>query len=148
MEKKTLNSIEIRARPMLLKAGYRLLDVIIVGKREPVVRLIIFSPEGISLDDCQRVSRLLGNELDELFPARYRMEVSSPGLEREIRDPEEFTLFHGREAQIRLNQKIEGEDLYTGILEGVESESLLLEVDGRQRALPIPLIEKARLVYR
>jgi len=148
METKTLNSIEIRARPILLKAGYRLLEAIIVGKREPVVQLIIFSPEGISLDDCQRVSRLLGNELDDLFPARYRLEVSSPGLEREIKDPEEFTFFRGREAQVRLNQKIEGEDLLIGILEGIEEESVLLEVDGRQRALPLHLIEKARLVYR
>jgi ribosome maturation factor RimP len=148
MEKKTLNSIEIRARPMLLKAGYRLLEAVIVGKREPLVHLVIFSQEGISLEDCQRVTRLLGNELDDLFPARYRLEVSSPGLEREIKDPEEFTFFRGREAQIRLNQKIEEEDLFTGILEGVEGESLLLEVDGQHRALPIPLIEKARLVFR
>ncbi len=148
MEKKTLNPIEIRARPILLKAGYRLLEAIVVGKREPVVQLVIYSPEGISLDDCQRVSRLLGNELDDLFPARYRLEVSSPGLEREIKDPEEFALFRGREAQIRVNQKIEGEELFIGILEGTEGESVLLEVDGRQRVLPLLLIEKARLVFR
>jgi ribosome maturation factor RimP len=147
MENAMPNPIENATRPLLEKAGFKLLEALVVGKREPIVRLVIYHPNGVSLDDCERATRLLGNSLDDLFVGHYRLEISSPGLERELKSPMELTIFQGRVAKVWLREIVQDHDQLTGTLDGIEGEHVRLRVEEKTLLLPIPLIEKVRLVY-
>jgi ribosome maturation factor RimP len=110
----------------------------------------------ISFEDCERVSRELGAVLDVEDPIghAYRLEVSSPGLDRPLRKLEHFQRFFGHEVKIKLHDGIDGRHNYKGTLLAVtpdadgaaDAATIILEVDGKQHALPFDDIESARLV--
>lgn len=124
--------------------GYELVDV--ERSRGGLVRLFIDRPEGISVDDCARVS----NHLTRLFAvegvAYERLEVSSPGLDRVVRRLADFARFAGQKVSIRLKLPREGRRRLEGPLRGVEGEGVLVEVDGRCWSVPLADIDRARLV--
>lgn len=124
--------------------GYELVDA--ERSRGGLIRLFIDRPEGISVDDCARVS----NHLTRLFAvegvAYERLEVSSPGLDRVVRRLADFARFAGHKASIRLKLPREGRRRLEGPLRGVEGESVLVEVDGRCWSVPVADIDRARLV--
>jgi ribosome maturation factor RimP len=124
--------------------GYELVDV--ERSRGGLVRLFIDRPEGITVDDCARVS----NHLTRLFAvegvAYERLEVSSPGLDRVVRRLADFGRFAGQRASIRLKLPSEGRRRLEGVLCGIEGESVLVEVEGRRWCVPLVDIERARLV--
>ena len=124
--------------------GYELVDV--ERSRGGLIRLFIDRPEGISVDDCARVS----NHLTRLFAvegvAYDRLEVSSPGLDRVVRRLQDFARFEGQRASIRLKLPREGRRRLEGVLQGIEGESVLVEVEGRRWSVPLVDIERARLV--
>ena len=109
----------------------------------------------ISFEDCERVSRELGAVLDVEDPIghAYRLEVSSPGLDRPLRKLEHFQRFMGQEVKIKLHDGIEGRHNYKGRVLAVTPPTeaggratIRLEVDGKQHELPFDDIESARLV--
>jgi ribosome maturation factor RimP len=114
----------------------------------------------ISFEDCTRVSRELGAVLDVEDPIghAYRLEVSSPGLDRPLRTLEHFQRFCGYEMKIKLHDGIDGRHNYKGRLLAVAPiagaqpgqadahTAIILEVDGKQHELPFDDIESARLV--
>jgi ribosome maturation factor RimP len=111
----------------------------------------------ISFEDCERISRELGAVLDVEDPIghAYHLEVSSPGLDRPLRKLEHFQRFAGHEVKIKLHGGIDGRHNYKGRLLAVTPApeggdggraTILLEVDGKQHALPCDDIESARLV--
>ena len=84
-------------------SGFSLVDMkISTTRKRSVVRVYMYRPEGVGLDDCARVSRELGEAIDKLkiFPTRYSIEVSSPGAERVLRNREEFDIFTGRMVKV------------------------------------------------
>lgn len=112
---------------------------------------------GVTLEDCQAVSRALSVALDvheEALPGQYRLEVSSPGLERPLVRAKDFLRFEGREAKIKTIRPIEGRRGFTGVLRGMResetthSESALIEVEGETFCIPLADISKAHLVVR
>lgn len=123
--------------------GYEMVDLEI--GRGGSMRLFIDKPGGITLDDCVRVS----NHLTRLFTVENvdydRLEVSSPGLDRPLKKEADFVRFAGQLAKIRTRTPIEQQKKFVGRLAGIENEAVLLEVDGRQVAIPLSNIDKARL---
>ncbi|ESQ14046.1 MAG TPA: ribosome maturation factor RimP [Chromatiaceae bacterium] len=113
-----------------------------------VLRVYIDHERGISLQDCEAVSRQLSGVLDVEDPisGHYDLEVSSPGLDRPLFKLEQFERFTGRRAQLRLAVKQNGRRRFEGKLAGIDGSSILLEIDGKQLELPFDLIEKARLI--
>jgi ribosome maturation factor RimP len=126
----------------------------------PVLRVLIELPEqeklppgvGVTLDDCTRVSRAVSGLLDAdetLIPGAYRLEVSSPGVERPLVKPADFERFAGREAHVALKSPISGRKNFSGILAGLRADEVLLgDPTGEQIALPFGEIAKAHLVFR
>ncbi len=104
----------------------------------------------ITLDDCTLVTRQLQRVLPVEGIEYERLEVSSPGLDRKLKKPADFTRFAGAEAEIRLRVLSEGRRRLVGVLRGVvggiAGEQVRLEVDGREVLLDLTNIERARLV--
>lgn len=106
--------------------------------------------EGVSIDDCARVSRALEARLDHsgLVPEHYVLQVSSPG-DRPLRSVAEWRRFVGRWVSVLAPEhggRFEGK--LVSVEGGPGAESALLEVDGRQRTLPLAAVKEARLAFR
>lgn len=86
---------------------------------------------GVSIDDCVNVSRKLSDLLDEKdpIPQSYCLEVSSPGIERELTRPEHFEMFIGAAVVVRLYQAIDGEKEFAGILQALTEDNKIVIVD-------------------
>jgi ribosome maturation factor RimP len=101
---------------------------------------------GISVEDCERVSR----QLERVLPVEgidyERLEVSSPGLDRVLRTPDHFRRFTGERAQLQLRVPVGNRRRFTGVLCGASEREVELEVDGGLMTFPFANVERARLV--
>jgi ribosome maturation factor RimP len=135
--------------PAVEALGYELADLELkIGGRDGLVRVFIDKPDGIGLDDCERVSRQISTVLDveDPIPGHYSLEVSSPGLDRSLTKPEHFQRFTGEDVKVRLRVPVEGRRNFRGAIRGVVDDNVELEVDGQSHRLPIASIASARLV--
>ncbi len=113
-----------------------------------VLRLFIDGPDGISVDHCAKVSREMSDFLDveDLIPFAYHLEVSSPGLERKIRDVADFKRYAGKKARIKLRYPVDEQKVFVGLIGDVgDDEVELLLEDGAQYRFAMEQIRKARL---
>jgi ribosome maturation factor RimP len=135
--------------PAVELLGYELVDVEFApaGGRG-VLRVYIDAANGISLDDCERVSRQLSPVLDDAdpIPGAYQLEVSSPGFDRILRKREHFERFVGSRVKVQTSVPLEGgRRRFTGRLLEADAEAIALEVDGARIRLALDQIQKARL---
>jgi ribosome maturation factor RimP len=148
MDRELISSIWTMVEPVLEPEGIELVEVELKPERGKwVLRLYIDSPHGITLDDCELVSRQVGALLDMKDPIEhaYNLEVSSPGINRALRKRKDFDLFAGSPVRMRTLRKLNGRRNFRGILKGTEGSSILLEVDGNQLEIELDDLEKARL---
>jgi len=135
--------------PVVTDLGYELWELEF-GTRPggALLRLYIDSPDGIGLDDCERVSRAVSSVLDEAdpIPNEYTLEVSSPGLDRVLRTQAHFERFAGERVKVEMMQPVNGRKRFQGRLQKVEESEITLEMDGGTVSLPIDDIHRARLV--
>jgi ribosome maturation factor RimP len=104
--------------------------------------------ESVSVEDCARVSRDLSAVLDveDVVPTAYTLEVSSPGLDRPLRRPDDYRRFAGRRAKVVMRERVDGQGFFKGRLAGVDGAELLIEADdGRTHRVPLNLITRANL---
>jgi ribosome maturation factor RimP len=124
--------------------GYELVDWEFATNR--MLRVFIDKPQGVDVEDCARVS----NQLTRLFEVENvdfaRLEVSSPGLDRPLRNAADFARFAGEEAKLTLREPIGNTRKLKGILRGVEGETALVETVQGTQSVPLAMIERARLV--
>ncbi|HHP51404.1 MAG TPA: ribosome maturation factor RimP [Moorella mulderi] len=140
-----------KLEPAIENLGYELIDWE-YGKEggRYILRLYIDQPGGISLDDCERVSEVVGNILDQEdpIPHSYNLEVSSPGLERPLKKEKDFVRLAGRKIKLRLFTPIQGQRQFQGKLLGCREGKIEVELPGGQRmTLELDQIASARLVY-
>jgi len=116
--------------------------------RHSVLRVFIERPNGVSISDCERVSRQLSSVLDVEDPiaGEYTLEVSSPGADRTLFSLEQFNQFIGEKVSVRLRSPFEGRRKFTGLLKAVEQEDVVVVVDAEEYLLPFSSIEKANIV--
>lgn len=144
-----IEQIKSIAIPLVTELGLELVDV--EFRREAggwILRLYIDKPDGVTLDDCQRVSEELGDLLDveNLIHHPYNLEVSSPGLNRPLCREADFLRFTGQRVRVTTSQAVEGQRRFLGVLRGCEDGRVVLErEDGTVVSLPYTLISKARL---
>ena len=131
--------------PAIEALDYELVELEFQGG---VLRIYIDRPEGVTLDDCQKVSQQMSAVLDveDPIPGAYTLEVSSPGLDRPLRKLMDFQLRAGQRVRIELLLPLDGRRRFSGTLRGVEAAEVLIEVDGKLLRLPFAQIGKARLV--
>jgi ribosome maturation factor RimP len=155
--------IEPIVEPVCRAHGVELVQVALVTEHgHAVLRVVIDRPGseegpgmGVSIADCQAVSRDLGPALDvhDVVPGTYRLEVSSPGLDRPLVKLGDFERFRGREIKVQTRKPIPdgrgGERRnFRGQLLGVDGEQVRIEVEGSELQLPHAEIAKANVVYK
>jgi ribosome maturation factor RimP len=116
--------------------------------KNPVVVLYIDRPEGISIEDCERVSREVAAVLDveDPIPGQYNLEVSSPGLDRPLFTMEHYQRFCGEVVQLTAFAPVGGRRKFKGEILGAGDGKLRLDQDGSEVELELGNIAKARLV--
>lgn len=140
--------------PVLDSRGFRLVRVTVTGREGKTVQVMAERPDGtMTIDDCEAISRELSPILDVHDPVAgsYRLEVSSPGIDRPLVRPSDFEDWSGYEAKIELRETIDGRKRFRGVLEGFEDGEIRIELDldqvGRTVVgLPVALVAEARLV--
>jgi ribosome maturation factor RimP len=104
--------------------------------------------DSVSVDDCARVSRDLSALLDveDLVPASYTLEVSSPGLDRPLRGADDYRRFQGRQAKLVLREAVDGQTFFRGKLGGVDGGAIVIDDEkGRRHRLPLDVVTRANL---
>ena len=140
--------------PVLEGLGFRLVRVHVSGKETRIVQIMAERPDGsINIDDCEAISRAVSPVLDvaDRVPGAYRLEISSPGIDRPLVRPTDFEDWSGYEAKIELNEPVEGRKRFKGLLEGFENGEVRIAADlgtlGLQHlGLPVALVADAKLV--
>lgn len=123
---------ELVTKP-IMGLGYRVYDVMYVKEgKDNFLRIFIDSDKGISLDDCEKVNDEITDMLDEadLIKEQYFLEISSPGVERNIRKDKHFEESIGKEVNIKLYKPLENKEKeITGILRDFDKETVKIETD-------------------
>ena len=129
--------------------GIELVHIDILGtKRDLVLRIFIDKHGGVTLDDCSKVSRGVEDVLDseDFIPSRYVLEVSSPGIERQLYSLSDFVKFSGHLAKVKLKTEIGGQKTLVGNIVGVDGETI--SIDDRSKGIvnfDYQEVEKANL---
>ena len=110
-----------------------------------IFRIYITSKEGINLDKCAEISRILSPIFDVEPPldGEYLLEVSSPGIERKLLKPEHFIASIGEKVKIKLKDK----EKFVGILEGFENNTLRVRVESELKEISLDALDKARTYF-
>jgi ribosome maturation factor RimP len=119
--------------------------------RRRILRVYIGKKDGVSVEDCAKVSRDLGTVLDAenvMEDDSYVLEVSSPGLDRPFKTLKDFRRNVGRFVRVSTREPVEGKNLHVGKLVGAEEASATVDVDGSERTLPMDLILQAKVDVR
>ena len=125
-----LDRIREIADRVAVAEGMELVDVEFAGRGpHAVLRIFLDKPGGITLRDCEVVSRQVGAILDveDFIPTRYTLEVSSPGLDRRLAKPADYERFAGRQIQLVLKTPFEGRRRFCGRLRGIQEGKIQLE---------------------
>ena len=104
--------------------------------------------DSVSVQDCAHVSRDLGAVLDveDIVATAYTLEVSSPGLDRPLRQPDDYRRFSGRRAKLVMRQPVDGQTFFKGRLGGMDDDAVLIDAeDGRRHRVPVGVITRANL---
>ncbi|MCI9118035.1 MAG: ribosome maturation factor RimP [Flavonifractor sp.] len=120
------------AEPIVQEQGCSLWDVEYVREAgQWFLRVYIDKEGGVSIQDCEAVSRPLSDALDEADPIEgsYVLEVSSAGADRPLKRPEHFRQFLGAQVEVRLYRALEGRKEYVGILAGYEAGDVTLQTE-------------------
>ena len=136
--------------PIIEAIGYSLYDLLYVKEgKDYYLRVVIDKPEGIDLDDCEKVNDAITDILDEAdyIKDMYFLEVSSPGIERVLRKDKHFMGQIGNEIYLKLFKSVSGKKEIQGILKEYSSESLTLELDGDLIKIDNKDIANSKTIY-
>lgn len=147
------------AEPVCAAHGVALVDARFITEHGFVLKVLIERPHsdlktgaGVSLDDCQAVSRDLSTALDvaeDVAPdGAYRLEVGSPGLDRPLFSLSDFARFAGEKVRLQTHRPVAGRRRFSGTLLGVDGEEIKLDQDGQVLTVQHSEVAKANLVYR
>ena len=143
------------AEPVIEDLGFRLVRVSVGGGREDrILQIMAERPDGtITIDDCETISKALSPVLDvaDPLPGAYRLEISSPGIDRPLVRPSDFEDWSGHVVKIELKEAVDGRKRFKGTLEGFEDGEVRIAADlgelGLQHlGLPVHLVADAKLV--
>lgn len=158
MRETPLTKIETLILPILADLGFELVDLQLQNEgRQQALRIFIDKPGGITLDDCVAVSREVSAILEVEDPIRsaYRLEVSSPGLDRPLKKVADFERFAGQKVKLKTlrlldpDQRGHTRKTFVGTLLGLEADQVRLELDDKRGGvadIPLAEIEKANLL--
>ena len=137
--------------PELKSLGYDLVRVAFVGGRsDPTLQVMAERPDTRQLDlgDCERISRRLSDVLDAADPVEgsYRLEVSSPGIDRPLTRHKDYQDWKGHQARLKLKPTGQGPKQITGRIEGIDKDVVLVTTPAGAREVPFDSISSAKLL--
>lgn len=147
-----IEGLERLIEPEVRNLGYELVRVMMIGgASDPTLQVMAERSDTRQLDiaDCERISRRLSELLDLADPIEgsYRLEVSSPGIDRPLTRLADYADWAGFEARITLGQSLEGRKHFTGTLEGLNGQNISVHAkDGQDYLLPFSAISSAKLL--
>jgi len=145
--------LRLLIEPVVEDAGLELVDVRITRGRPPwLLRITIDTREAdgrVSVDRCAEISREIEVQLDavEAIPSAYRLEVSSPGLDRILAREKDFSAACGSEVRIETRRPLDGRRRFRGVLVSFDDGTAKLCVDGREVGIPFAEVAKANSIY-
>ena len=136
--------LERLIEPEMKHLGYDLVRVTMIGgTSDPTLQVMAERRDTrqLGLSDCERISRHLSDMLDLADPiaGSYRLEVSSPGIDRPLTRLKDFATFEGYDARLETSQPIDGRKRFKGVLAGVDGEEVLLNIEDRGETVTIGL---------
>jgi len=146
-------ALRSQVEPVVKDTGLELVDVMVTRGRPPwQVRIIIDTPSGdgrVSIDACAAVSREIETNLDaaDTFTSAYRLEVSSPGLDRVLAREKDFLAACGSEVKLETRLPLSGRKRFRGLLERFDERTAHLRVDGAEVAIPFDDVARANTIY-
>jgi len=152
MRSRVADVVSRLAEPVAAELRLELVDVVYEkeGSRW-MLRVFIDKPGGVTVEDCEAMSRRLDPLLDEAdpIPHEYALEVSSPGLERPLKQPADYQRFAGQEVALRLFAPVEGRRNWQGKLLGMDEDgNVKLATETGEKKIPLSGISRAHLVFR
>lgn len=144
----TVQRVREIAQPILDALGLELFDLEFIRRgRKGFLRITIDKSGGVSLDDCQRLSQSLGHALDveDPIPCGYTLEVTSPGLDRPLKQAQDYARYAGRLARLKLATPWRGQSVVVGRLRALRANRVALEIEGEEIELPLTDVVQARL---
>jgi len=142
--------------PEVKALGLDLVRVAMIGgKSDPTLQVMAERPDTrqLTIDDCERLSRRLSEVFDALeaegrdpIEGGYRLEVSSPGIDRPLTRPSDFADWAGHEARLRFDQPIDGAKQVSGIIEGIDGRTVRISTTKGVREVPYESIASAKLL--
>jgi ribosome maturation factor RimP len=145
--------LRILIEPIVEGAGLELVDVTVTRGRPPwLLRITIDTREAdgrVNVDRCAEVSREIEVQLDavEAIPNAYRLEVSSPGLDRILAREKDFSAACGSEVRIETRRPLDGRRRFRGVLVSFDDGTARLRVDGQEIGIPFAEVAKANSIY-
>ncbi|MHB1285688.1 MAG: hypothetical protein ACYCYP_03855 [Leptospirales bacterium] len=145
--------LEAELSHILGPMGLLLHDLVLPGRKGGVLKVFVDHPERVSLDQLETVSRRISDLLDVLdpFSGNYRLEVSSPGLDRVLRVPEDLLLHAGKHVKIKTKESVQNQKVFRGIIEGFSDGVLVISSqvgkDIVQESFPILAISEVRAEF-
>lgn len=142
--------------PIVLGYGLELVDSEVVsGPGGPLVRIVVDTPNGdgrVPVGRCAEVAREVGTSLDAAADAvvarGYRLEVTSPGLDRILAREKDFSAARGSEVKIETRRPLDGRRHFRGELVGFEAGIARVQIEGREYLVPFDEVARARQVYQ
>jgi ribosome maturation factor RimP len=135
--------------PAISALGCRLWGIELMNPgRQPLLRVFIDRADGVTIEDCEAVSRRLGALMDveDMIAGKYTLEVSSPGMDRRLFELSQYEESVGEQVSVRLEQPFEGRRKLVGVLQAVEGDEIVLRVEDDEYVLPFEWIAKGHIV--
>ncbi len=135
--------------PLVKDQNFELVDLEIKGKGPTTsLRVFVDKPGGITLDECTALSEKLSLTLDmeDFFPERYTLEVSSPGLDRPLVCESDFRRKIGENVKVFLKTLVDNKSVIEGKIEDFKDQKLWLESEGEMKVIDFEKIEKAKII--
>ena len=148
---KSVTLISDLIRPTVEALGVELwgIEHVIQGKFSVLRVYIDKGGDGITIEDCEKVSRQISGifDVEDPIPGEYTLEVSSPGMDRPLFEIEQYKAYVGNEIAVRLRSPLDGRRKFKGVLQSVDADSVVLLVDGQEYKLAALAIDKANVVF-
>jgi ribosome maturation factor RimP len=145
----TISRLEELIQPLIESQGAELVDLQYGRPKRGrgILRLFVDRPGGITIEELTRISRMVGGllEVHDVIPGSYTLEVSSPGLTRALKKPEDYQRYVGRLARVTTRAPWEGRQVHCGIIQGLKDDQVCLKEGESVVCIPLSEIARARL---
>ncbi|MBN2851590.1 MAG: ribosome maturation factor RimP [Clostridia bacterium] len=132
------------------KYGLELLDVeFVTENKNRYLRVYIYKPEGVTLDDCTNVHHEINKTIDDVIEieGEYFLEVSSPGYDRSLKSEKDFSRYMGEKISVKFFAPVNGKKVYEGKLTGYDNGFITIDIDGVEEKIEVVKTSKIKRVF-